>query len=128
MKMIATALTGFIVCFLSASPTWAQAPTPADVAGKWQLITESPRGTQTAIITFEQQGNTLSGTVETRLGSSPINSGSVDGHVVTFTVLRGVGSRGMAMTYTGTLEGDTIRGSMTTPRGDRPFTMRRVEG
>jgi hypothetical protein len=81
----------------------------------------------TSTFTFEQDGNALTGTVETQRGSTPISSGSVEGNVVTFTIVRGMGDRSMEMTYTGTLEGDSITGSMSTPRGEREFTMKRVE-
>ncbi len=125
MKKVISALACALVCLVVASPVWAQET--ANVAGKWQLTTESPRGTQTSTFTFEQEGNVLTGTVVTQRGESPINSGSVEGNVVTFTIVRRMGDRSMEMAYTGTLDGDTITGSMSTPRGDREFTMKRVE-
>ena len=126
MKKIISALACALVCLVVASPVLAQET--ANVAGKWELTTESPRGTQTSTFTFEQEGNVLTGTVVTQRGESPINSGSVEGNVVTFTIVRGMGDRSTEMTYTGTLDGDTITGSMSTPRGDREFTMKRVDG
>jgi hypothetical protein len=110
-----------------ATPVAAQET--ANVAGKWEMTSETPRGTMTTTFTFEQDGNTLTGTSEgQRGGEVPISSGSVEGNVITFTVVRGTRNRSMEITYTGTLEGDTITGTMTTPRGDREFTMKRVEG
>ena len=126
MKKIKVVLTCAIVCLVVASPVLAQET--ANVAGKWEMTSESPRGTQTSTFSFEQEGNVLTGTVETQRGSSPISSGSVEGNVVTFTLVRGMGERSMEFTYTGTVDGDTISGSMSTPRGDREFTMKRVEG
>jgi hypothetical protein len=77
MKKIKVVLTCAIVCLVIASPVWAQET--ANVAGKWVMTSESPRGTQTSTFSFEQEGNVLTG-------------------------------------------------SMSTPRGDREFTMKRVEG
>ncbi len=132
MSRFVTAAACFLVLLASANPAIAQET--ANVAGKWEMTTETPRGTMTTIFTFEQDGNTLTGTSEgQRGGGVPISAGSVDGNVVTFTVVRGGGNRGMGnrsmeMTYTGTVEGDTITGTMNTPRGEREFTMKRMEG
>jgi len=126
MKKIVRAVACALVCLVVAFPLWAQET--ANVAGKWEMSSETPRGAQTSTFTFEQEGNVLTGTVETQRGSTPINSGTVEGNVVTFTIVRGMRDRSMEMTYTGTLDGDTISGSMTTPMGEREFTMKRVEG
>ena len=127
MKKIVTTAACVLICMAVAAPAWAQET--ANVAGKWEMTSETPRGTMTTVFTFEQDGNTLTGTSEgQRGGEVPISSGSVEGNVITFTIVRGMGDRSMEMTYTGTLEGDTITGTMTTPRGEREFTMKRVEG
>jgi len=128
MNKLAAAVVGVLVCVFAAAPACAQATASANVAGKWQMTSETPRGAQTSTFTFQQDGNALTGSVETQRGTTPINSGSVEGNVVTFKLVRGVGERSMEVTYTGTLDGDTITGSMTTPVGDREFTMKRVEG
>jgi hypothetical protein len=125
MKTLAGVLSCALVCLAAATPASAQET--GNVAGKWEMTNETPRGTQTSTFTFEQEGNILTGTVATPRGESPISSGSVEGNVVTITMVRGMGDRRMEMTYTGTLEGDTITGSMSTPRGEREFTMKRVE-
>jgi len=127
MKTITSVLSCALVCLAVATPASAQET--GNVAGKWEMTNETPRGTQTSTFTFEQEGNILTGTAATPRGESPISSGSVEGNVVTITIVRGMGmgDRSMEMTYTGTLDGDTITGSMSTPRGEREFTMKRVE-
>lgn len=127
MNKIVCGVVGAVVCLLLASPTWAQET--ANVAGKWEMTNQTPRGTQTSTFTFEQEGSVLTGSVEGRMGSTPISSGLVEGNVVTFSLVRSRGnSQTMEFKYTGTVDGDTITGSMTTPRGAREFTMTRVEG
>ena len=106
----------------------AVAQETADIAGKWEMTNETPRGTMTSTFTFEQDENVLTGTVETRGTQTPISTGTVEGSVITFSVVRAMGNRTRQLTYTGTVDGDTIRGTMTTPRGDREFTMKRVQG
>jgi hypothetical protein len=125
MKTLAGVLSCALMCLAAATPASAQEI--GNVAGKWEMTNETPRGTQTSTFSFEQEGNILTGTVATQRGESPISSGSVEGNVVTITIVRGMGDRSMELTYTGTLEGDTITGSMSTPRGEREFTMKRVE-
>jgi hypothetical protein len=124
MKKIVNVVATALLCLGSASPLLAQET--ANVAGRWEMTNETPRGTQTSTFIFEQDGNVLTGSVETQRGETPISSGSVDGNVITFKIVRGMGDRSMEMTYTGTLDGDTIIGSMSTPRGEREFTMKRV--
>jgi hypothetical protein len=127
MKRIARAAVSVLSCLAFALPLWAQVT--ANVVGRWEMTNETPRGTMTSTFTFEQDGNTLSGTSEgQRGGEVQISTGSVDGDVITFTIVRGMGGRTMEMTYTGTVDGDTITGTMYTPRGERDFSMKRVEG
>lgn len=126
MKMLSKCAVGLLTCMLLTYPLASQET--ANVAGKWEMTRETPRGTQTSIFTFEQDGSLLTGTAEGRMGSTPISSGSVDGTVVTFTIMRGRGDRSFEMTYAGTVDGDTITGTMSTPMGEREFTMTRAEG
>ena len=131
MKRIGAAAACLLAMVAVATPATGQET--ANVAGEWEMTSETQRGTMTTIFTFEQDGNTLTGSLEgQRGGEVPISSGSVEGNVVTFSVVRGGGNRGtgnrsMEMTYTGTVEGNSITGTMSTPRGEREFTMTRVE-
>ena len=125
MKMMTNGVSLALALSLFAVPAVAQET--ADVSGKWEMTNETMRGTMTSTFTFEQDGNTLNGTVETRGTSTSISSGTVDGNVITFSVVRNMGNRTRELTYTGTVDGDTITGRMSTPRGEREFTLKRVE-
>jgi len=126
MKKFTTSVACAVACLIIGGPLIAQET--ANVAGRWEMTNETPRGTMTSTFTFEQDGNVLTGTVETRGTSTPIGTGSVEANVITFSVVRAMGNRTRELTYTGTVDGDTITGSMSTPRGDREFAMKRVEG
>jgi hypothetical protein len=104
----------------------AQEPT-VDMTGVWEITSESPRGTMTRTITFEQDGTMLTGTMETQMGSMPLE-GSVEGNKITFTMTFARGDQSFEMVYTGTVEGDTAKGTMQTPRGETEWTGKRVEG
>ncbi len=118
-------MAGLLVCAAIATPLVGQQT--VNVTGKWEFTSEGPRGTQTSTITFEQDGTVLKGTMETQRGAVSFENGSVEGNKITFTIVRGMGDRTFEMTYTGTVEGDTMTGTMTNPRGgDVPWTAKKV--
>ncbi len=101
---------------------------PADVSGVWEVTSQSPRGTMTRKVTFVQDGTSLTGTFESRMGSMPIEKGSVEGDKISFTVQFSMGERRFEMIYNGTVEGDKAKGTFLTPRGDEvEWTAKRVE-
>ena len=57
-----------------------------------------------------------------------ITDGKIDGNKITFSMAMGMGERSMTFTFTGTVTGDTMEGTMTTARGENPFTGKRKEG
>jgi hypothetical protein len=130
MKQPHPIFAGALLALLAIVPSrgGALAQEPAvDMTGVWEISSESPRGAQTRTITFEQDGATLTGTMETQMGSVPIE-GSVEGNEITFTMTLSRGERSFEMVYTGTVEGDTAKGTMLTPRGETEWTGKRVEG
>lgn len=125
MKTLKILLAGVALLALAAP---ASAQETADVTGEWVITAESPRGTQTREVTFEQDGNSLTGEMETQMGSWPIEKGSVNGNEISFTMVFTRGDRSMEMTYTGTVEGDEMSGKFVTPRGEVPWTAKRKGG
>ncbi len=123
MKKILAAVTVALVALLVALPMQAQ---ESNIAGKWETTRETPQGTMTSTFTFVVDGNKLTGTVGSRMGDTEISEGSVDGNKISFKVVMSRGDRTIEMVYTGTVEGDTITGTMETPRGERPWTAKRV--
>jgi hypothetical protein len=118
-----TALLAGVALFTFAAPALAQET--VDVTGDWEITVESSRGTQTRVVTFEQDGNDLTGTMETRMGTTPIAQGSVNGNEISFTMVFTRGERSMELTYTATVEGDEMSGKFVTPRGEIPWTAKR---
>jgi hypothetical protein len=129
MKHAHTFLGGTLLALLAAVPAWSQEPAqqaPVDVSGVWEISSETPRGTMTRKVTFEQDGSSLTGTMETRMGSVPIQNGAVEGNKISFTVVFSRGGRSFEMTYSGTVEGDTAKGTYQTRRGEVEWTATRV--
>lgn len=122
MKKLSAMLLS-VALFAVAAP--ARGQETVDVTGEWEITTETPRGTQTRTITFEQHGDSLSGTMETRMGTTPIHEGSVNGNEISFTMVFTRGDQSMEMRYTATVEGHEMSGRFVTPRGERPWTAKR---
>lgn len=124
------ALLGIGLLALFAATAWGQEveqKKAVDVSGNWEITSESPRGTMTRNVTFTQEGSKLTGSIETRDGSVPIQKGSVDGNKISFTVVMSRGGNNFEMTYTGTVDGDTAKGTFQTPRGEVPWTGKRIK-
>ena len=130
MNFTRTLLQGALLALITAVPSWGQEPAQeeaVDVSGVWEISSETPRGTMTRKVTFTQDGMKLTGTMETRMGSSAIEKGSIEGNTISFTVVLARGERSFEMTYNGTVEGDSAKGTMQTPRGNVGWTAKRVE-
>ena len=84
----------------------------------WEVSWESPRGAQTFVITFEQDGMELTGTAQMRRGEGTVSDGMIHGNEVSFTLSMGGGR--FTLTFKGEVDGDTMAGTLTTPRGASP--------
>ncbi len=95
------------------------------VAGTWDLSWETPRGAQNTTFVFAQDGMNVTGTARVRRGENtvevPVKNGMLHGDQLTFSVEFGMGQRTMAQTFTATVKGDAMEGTITTPRGENPF-------
>ena len=118
-KIAFTVVVVLALAFMFSSVASAQ---DAKVAGKWQSTFTTPQGdTRTTTFTFTQDGNKLAGTVSGGQGETPL-AGTVKGNEVKFTVTRQTPNGEMKSEYTATVEGDTMKGSVVTPRGTRDWT------
>jgi len=125
MKYLGT-LFGVGILAMSAIAAWGQEKA-VDVTGVWEITSETPRGTMTRNVTFQQEGNKLTGSIQTRDGSAPIQKGSVEGNKISFILVVSRSGNNLEMTYTGTVDGDTAKGTFQTPRGEVPWTGKRIK-
>jgi hypothetical protein len=89
-----------------------KAQEPANVAGTWQMTMEGRQGQMTQTLTIEQDGGAIKGTVKGERGPEANLEGTVDGNKISFTVKRQTPRGEMTTAYTGTVDGDTIKGTM----------------
>lgn len=111
-----------LALFLVASNNlWAQ----SDVDGLWDFSMVSPMGTVNAKVTIFTDGSSLSGEFDLGEGRKwPIQNGSVNGNMITFSVTRD----GAAMTYmmSATIEGDAAKGTATAMGSTADWSMTRA--
>jgi hypothetical protein len=89
-------------------------PPTINATGKWTLTANTRQGTQTttADLTMSPDG-TLSGTVTGQSGTSSITTGWVSANKFSFTVILNRGGGAVEATYTGTIENDQMKGSVS---------------
>ena len=104
------------------------ADTPTNVAGAWELTSEGRNGPMTQTLTITQDGAAIKGTLKGQRGEAPLE-GTVAGSKITFSVTRtNQDGDKMVMEYTGTVDGDSIKGKVHSERfGERDFTAKRTK-
>lgn len=94
----------------------AVAQDAAKVGGTWEMTSQGRQGPMTSTLTIDQTGNKFKGTLKGARGETPIE-GTVDGNKIAFTVERETPNGKFTMNYTGTVDGDSIKG--TAKMGER---------
>ncbi len=95
------------LCFLLLLTSHAIAgDTPANVSGTWNVIVNGQAGRIEQIIELKQDGNIITGNFKGPRQSGPLE-GSIEGNKIQFHVKTRV-----PIDYTGTVVGDTMKGSL----------------
>ena len=81
------------------------------VTGDWELTMETPRGEMTRAIRFEQDGETITVTIEGMQGEEIEGEGTIKGSDIEWTITRDTPRGEFTIIYTGTVEGDTMSGT-----------------
>ncbi len=98
------------------------------MSGSWELSWATPRGDQTVTVVFAQDGMNVTGTAQMRMGEAPVKNGMLHGDKLTFVLEFGRADRTFSQSFTATVKEGTMEGTITTPRGENPFTGKRKEG
>ena len=110
----------------AATPAEKPASVPtASATGVWHLQIETGQGTGTPTFTFKQDGETLSGQYKGMFGEAPV-TGTLKGAVITFSVRVKAQDQDISISYSGTVEGDTMKGKVAFgDAGEGSFTGKR---
>ena len=111
---------------LASGGRLAAADKPANVAGGWQFSVETPRGTMAQTLTLQQDGGTIKGTLKGERGEAPLE-GTVDGNKINFTVKRETPNGTFTLEYAGTVDGDSMAGTVHSQRFDGKWTASRAK-
>ena len=109
------------------TPPATQTNTPppgasADLTGTWTINFAFGNRTVPGTLTLRQQGNNLSGTMQSAFGTTELANGSLGADGFRFTTTADVRGRTVEMTVTGTASGNEINGTVTSEIGTTTFT------
>ena len=124
-----------LTVLLAAAAAGAVPAQAQSISGTWTITSEGRRGPVTQTLVLAQDGSSLTGTVSFTGGgrrgggggggpqSVQISNGSVEGNTFRFTMTLEFQGNSFSQQYAGTVEGDTIMGTIEGGRGgSQPFT------
>lgn len=88
----------------------------ADVSGDWTFQVETAMGSGSPAITFKQDGEKLTGTYDGTLGKADF-TGTIKGAAITFSFEVSAQGQAIDVTYTGTVDKNTMKGSVNMAGG-----------
>ena len=115
-----------LLLLASATATDLSAQDASDfsaVLGAWEMTLETPRGSVTQTLTFVAEDDELTGTATAPNGTAQLqNVAFADGNL-TFQVTRSMRNREITQSFTATIAGDQMTGTISGGRGGgREFT------
>ncbi|HEX2167621.1 MAG TPA: hypothetical protein VHG09_10360, partial [Longimicrobiales bacterium] len=97
---------------------------PVNVAGTWTVEVLSPQ-TQTFTLNLTQDGNTVTGTIESPEGTAPV-SGTISGAALALDATIQIGGQSFDIEINGDVNGDEASGVLGTSMGDIDWKARRT--
>jgi len=99
------------------------APPAVSLTGTWTLTVDTRQGPQerTAELMMAEDGS-LTGTITAPMGTQSLSSGWVSGNKFSFTVTFTMRGRPTDATYSGTVEGNRMTGTVSVGRATTEFT------
>lgn len=108
-------------------PAGGESAPSVNVAGKWELTVISPQGQIVVTADLTQSGATITGSTSSQFGTAQISNGSLSGNKLAFTISFDAGGQQITATFTGTVTGDSISGTVTASgQGSFEFSGRRT--
>lgn len=106
----------------TAPTTGGTQPATASVGGNYSITIEVPGQNLPATLALTQQGEILTGNLQSQLGTTPIKDGKVTAEGFTFTTTVEFGGSTFDLFVSGKVTGNQISGTMTSPQGAIPFS------
>jgi len=83
-----------------------------DPSGAWSLVVQSPQGDINSQLTLRKDGEQIGGTLGTPMGNVAIKTGRINGNQLRLTATVDMGGESIDAIISGTIEGDSIRGTI----------------
>jgi hypothetical protein len=96
----------------------------ASVAGKWTVSIQGQRGPRTQKMSIQQDGNNISGNIHGDRGDQKLR-GNVEANDIHFTISVNTPRGDMTLEYRGTIQGDSMRGTIQGPIGQGSWSAKR---
>lgn len=91
--------------------TMKRAAAAVDATGTWSLEVDTGQGTGTPTFILKQDGEKISGQYKGMFGEAPV-AGTIKGNEIAFSVDITIEGNSARITYTGTIEKDTMKGKV----------------
>lgn len=115
-KFILTGLMIFSILLVSMSAY------AADVTGTWKMTVQTQAGSGEATFVLNQNSESITGTYKGSMGEAPVTGSLKEGNITLNYSVSRMGM-GMKVQYSGTVEGDTMKGKVDMGRlGQGTFT------
>ena len=125
MKTLMRFLTASLLFLALVTVRADEAAAPANVSGTWNVDVVTDQGGGTPVFTFVQDGGKLTGHYKGFFGEAPV-TGTIKGDAITFSIKVDLQGQETTITYTGTVTGDTMKGTiMFGEMGGATFTGKR---
>lgn len=107
------------VCAITVLSCLAQdaAKTAGNISGSWTISIRGEGGTRTQIMSVQQDGNNLSGSIQDDRGKEALQ-GTITGNNIRFAISMNTPRGPMTLEYRGKLDGDSMKGTMKNPLGN----------
>ena len=119
------ALSAGLILALFLAPAASAA---TDVTGTWTAQLQGPNGDMTLTFHFKQDGDKLTGTVESSMGGDPFDISN--GKIVDDKISFDTSFNGMTINHVGTVSGEEIKLNAKSDDGQMPpmdFTLKRAK-
>jgi dipeptidyl aminopeptidase/acylaminoacyl peptidase len=93
-----------------------------NIDGKWTMVVEVPGQTVDIAVEFKQTEKDFTGTSNSALGGGTIENGKIAGSNIKALIKTTVQGQPIELDMEGTVEGDTMKGTLNSPFGMLPFT------
>jgi hypothetical protein len=114
------------VALLAVSTLVAAPSAQGGIDGNWAVVFDTPMGMMDATATFKSDGEALTGTLESQAGSTTFK-GTVKASAINFVMNINTPQGDIAITMTGELEGDGIKGTFDFGQGTGAWTAKRTK-